>query len=520
LDTMSEHLYGKVRNYEAFAETLKQIAPLPVEFAPLVNRDGECKFGEKIIIREDMSEIQTISALIHEIIHSKLHGADDENAVQKDRFTKEVESESIAYSVCNYFGMETGANSFGYILEWSSDNELPELKSSLNLIRKTASEMIAGIEEKFGEIVKERGITFSNTEEKPELPPAPEQSVVLPKKNDKTTAEHSLYEKFAGMFPKLISGEYSYMRLESKGFEPLSLEWISGGTISVMHTYEQNGDLCSDPMMTFRIDRTEKTMAADSFEQSIPPVYQYFDENGVGKSMGASGEPHTITTLQSRLNSFALQWFDNIYQQGYAPVRANIVLGEDNEVRITFDKDGSPVMPEKAEEKHSAVILPDTAVNISERDKYGYTNAGILPLLRGKAEEMFESDHTIYMLYKDGAEAMVFDKNEILSHDGIFGIETAEWTASAEYAAIIKAEYEAETSKEAVIFDEKPQEIPDKSSEKPTGKKHSPFENSGFIGGVAQKENRKFSLLDELEKNKAIVAQGKTSQKNQLERSE
>ncbi len=159
--------------------------------------------------------------------------------------------------------------------------------------------------------------------------------------------EHEIYEKFAGLFPQFASGEYSYMRLESEGFEPLSLEWIFGGRISLMHTYELNGDLCYDPMMTFRFDNAGKTMSAASFEQSVPPVYQYFDEDGTGKSIGASGELHTLMTLQSRLNNFALKWLDNIEKQEYTPVKAHLVFGEDNEITVTFDKDGKRILPEK-----------------------------------------------------------------------------------------------------------------------------------------------------------------------------
>ena len=171
---------------------------------------------------------------------------------------------------------------------------------------------------------------------------------------EKGTLENKLFERFAEMFPDFASGKYSYMRLESDGFEPLSLEWVFGDRISVMHTYTQNGDLCYDPMMEFHFDNIGRTMSPCMFEHSIPPLYQYFDDDGVGKSVDGNGKSKAAPKLKAELNDFAEQWFDNIENQGYLPVKANLVLGEDNEIRVTFDKDGNPIMPEpeKAEKQY------------------------------------------------------------------------------------------------------------------------------------------------------------------------
>lgn len=102
-----------------------------------------------------MSEIQTIKTAIHEIAHAKLHAVTPGEKVapedKKDRRTKEVEAESVAYTVCQRYGIETSDYSFGYIAGWSSDKETKELKGSLETIRKTAAEMITGIDEKLKE---------------------------------------------------------------------------------------------------------------------------------------------------------------------------------------------------------------------------------------------------------------------------------------------------------------------------------------------------------------------------------
>ena len=108
-----------------------------------------------------MSEVQTVCAAVHEIAHSKLHDyAKQPNSQPKDSSTEEIEAESIAYTVCAYFGIETSANSFGYVATWSKDKDLKAFKDSLDTIRKTSSELISGVEQQFKEICKERGISL------------------------------------------------------------------------------------------------------------------------------------------------------------------------------------------------------------------------------------------------------------------------------------------------------------------------------------------------------------------------
>ena len=116
--------------------------------------------------------MQTVSAAVHEIAHSKLHNyakaqeeaaraGDKEPPKKKDRNTEEVEAESISYAVCQYYGIQTGENSFGYIANWSQGKELPELRASLETINKAAGELIADIDRHYKVICKERGIDLT-----------------------------------------------------------------------------------------------------------------------------------------------------------------------------------------------------------------------------------------------------------------------------------------------------------------------------------------------------------------------
>ena len=161
-DIIVDELKGTVENYEAFFDALKQESPVPISFEDI---PGGAKgffspVESRIAIQEGMSEIQTVKTAIHEIAHAKLHAfKPDEKAApedKKDRHTKEVEAESVAYTVCQRYGIETSDYSFGYIAGWSSGKETKELKSSLDTIRKTAAEMIEGIDAKLKVLLAEK----------------------------------------------------------------------------------------------------------------------------------------------------------------------------------------------------------------------------------------------------------------------------------------------------------------------------------------------------------------------------
>ena len=155
LPQLAADLSGNVQQYEVFMEALRRASPVPMEIKP-VARDTDGFFSIKaqsITIRAGMSEVQTVCAAVHEIAHAKLHDyehmtelADDGETIlvpgEKSRNTEEVEAESISYAVCQYYGIETGENSFGYIATWSKGKELKELRASLETINKTASELI------------------------------------------------------------------------------------------------------------------------------------------------------------------------------------------------------------------------------------------------------------------------------------------------------------------------------------------------------------------------------------------
>ena len=149
----AQELLSTVEGYEDFVQALMNVAPVPIGFEDIPGDSKGYFHTEKkrIAVQENMSESQTLKTMVHEVAHSMLHNKEinrddliEEPA--KDRNTKEVEAESVAYTVCQHFGIDTSDYSFGYIAGWSSGKDMKELKSSLDTIRKTASELITGIE--------------------------------------------------------------------------------------------------------------------------------------------------------------------------------------------------------------------------------------------------------------------------------------------------------------------------------------------------------------------------------------
>ena len=231
------NLTGSVENYEAFMEALRRSSPVPVEFKPL-SADMDGYFSPKsqsITLREGMSEVQTVSAAVHEIAHAKLHNyalQQPEERRHKSRNTEEVEAESISFMVCAYFGIETGANSFGYVATWSKNAELPEFRASLDTIGKTANGIITDVEKHFAEVCKERGIELpKDTEyELVTIPPSRADALAfaadyaaflrrglnVPDSADRPTAE--------AVADRLLAGEDAELRKELEDFVKLADE--------------------------------------------------------------------------------------------------------------------------------------------------------------------------------------------------------------------------------------------------------------------------------------------------------
>ena len=199
-DIAVDELTGDVDRYKDFFAALEKTSPVPIAFENIEGGShGYYHLEDKrIAINEGMSELQTLKTAIHEIAHAKLHDIDlnapkDEQQPHVDRRTREVEAESVAYTVCQHYGLDTSDYSFGYVAGWSSGRELSELKSSLETIRSAAAEIINSIDENLAELQKTQDKEQTAGQEQPtreEKAAAPEQpQPEAPTKADTTGKE-------------------------------------------------------------------------------------------------------------------------------------------------------------------------------------------------------------------------------------------------------------------------------------------------------------------------------------------
>ncbi|MFP3156522.1 YodL domain-containing protein [Lachnospiraceae bacterium ZAX-1] len=362
LPTLASNLTGNVEQFEVFMEAVKRTAPVPIEIKTMSeDTDGYYHIEDKrIAIREGMSEVQTISAAIHEVAHSLLHNREMEKELQaqqgentkpikpKDRNTEEVEAESISFAVCSYYGIQTAENSLGYIATWSKGKELAELRASLETINKTSSELISGIDTHFAEIIKERGMDIATETPALEQAPAPDKGQI------------------------------------TEGSSNIEVEGHIG-TWYVIDTAEIN---------------------------STPYFLLEHEEHG---------DEATCVIVDSHANLV----LDDVWN-GFDDLREHF-----DSIEPVVDTEKAP-MPEPSAPEHSHP-MPDPDVSIADRNAYGYLSDELLPLSKERAAELFEQDLTVYLLYEDNTEAMVFDREDIDNHSGLFGIEQADWLALQEY---------------------------------------------------------------------------------------
>ena len=375
LPQLAADLSGNVQQYEVFMEALRRASPVPMEIKP-VARDTDGFFSIKaqsITIRAGMSEVQTVCAAVHEIAHAKLHDyehmtelADDGETIlvpgEKSRNTEEVEAESISYAVCQYYGIETGENSFGYIATWSKGKELKELRASLETINKTASELITDIDRHFAEICKERGIDREN------LAAAEQPSVEAPEAEKLSMVDNDKY----------IHVQRSDTGIDYTIYDAGSAKVLDGGVL----------------------DGTEQQLPTAALE-----ICKLHNIGGAAPIRLAS-----------------LELLKDLQEANELPLGA----GEQITGAVAVPTDAADNMLPELEQ---AVPMPDPTLTVDDMRSYGYLDSDMLPLSKDRAVELLEHDITVYMLYPDNAEEMVFEAEDIIKHDGMFGVTRPDWDA-------------------------------------------------------------------------------------------
>jgi len=433
LPELASSLSGTVPNYEAFLEALRRSAPVPIEFEPMAeNMDGYFSTEQqRIAIREGMSEVQTVSAAVHETAHSKLHDPKkyeaeptwkivmvseggtkhdfrldfateaeaeqaaaeegwrfvDENQFEwrleveedltavkqaaKNRNTEEVEAESISYAVCQYFGIQTGENSFGYIASWSKDKELKELRASLETINKTSCELINDIERNYKEICKERGIDLTAATEPEQTP----RLVVEEKAPVEEVSQLSAEYREA----LLVLDDTSYLHVQ-----PCDTGWDY--TLYDVATMKQmDGGQLDGP------DMGRSTA-----------VSHICEDLGMGGKSIKYAPLSMIETLQ-----------EAAHQQTAEAV--------------------STQLPDAQEQALDEYPMPDPVLIQDDLEKCGYLDGDLLPLSKERAYELMERDLTVYIVQEGENPEMAFDTADLDAHDGIFAVSREEWEQSPDF---------------------------------------------------------------------------------------
>ncbi|WP_276892465.1 YodL domain-containing protein [Eisenbergiella massiliensis] len=444
LPELASSLSGTVPHYEAFLEALRRSTPVPIEFETMAeNMDGYFSSEQqRIAIREGMSEVQTVSAAVHETAHSKLHDPKkyeaeptwkivmvseggikqdfrldfateaeaeqaaaeedwryvDENQFEwrleveedltavkqaaKNRNTEEVEAESISYAVCQYFGIQTGENSFGYIASWSKGKKLKELRASLETINKTSCELINDIERHYKEICKERGIDLTAKQE-PKQVDIPQEALFL---LDDATYLH--------IQPCDTGWDYTL-------YDKETMEELDGGQLDA-------------PELSRSASVQQICTGLDMDSPSIREV--------------------PLSMVETLQDAACQQMQEQVSQQAEDSVNTPTQL------------------PDAQKQSLDEYPMPDSEVSVSDMQEYGYLYDGMLPVTRERALELDAAGLTVYVLHEDNTESMVFDPQEIMDHGGLFGVDREEWEKSPQFHEKVMERQEHQQEREQAFL--------------------------------------------------------------------
>ena len=400
-------LLSTVEGYEDFVQALMNISPVPIAFEDIPgDSKGYFSTAEKrIAVQENMSESQTLKTMVHEVAHSMLHDKEVNQSMDipvKDRNTKEVEAESVAFTVCQHFGIDTSDYSFGYIAGWSSGRNMKELKSSLDTIRKTASELITGIEGAMQELQLNREMEQEHGKE----------SILLVHNED--FSEYNLVS-VRGMDSAELISALSTMNEEDKSNISSYLESKGAWTTELADEQTEEAEEYHIDVR-YNMDTDE---LIDVKERMEHPIDTNLSVMGQAEQL--------INQLEAEKNIFTSEERNLIVNYAYK-------LDDMNKTRELAEKLAyreqyvqQDVALTIIDAKAEIDALPDPMIGLSEMREYGYQWNEMLPLTQEKALELFEHDLHVYLLHTDGAESLAESRERIEEHEGIFGVEKETW---------------------------------------------------------------------------------------------
>ena len=457
LPELASSLSGSVQNYEIFMEALRRSAPVPLSVEPMAtNMDGYFSPDrQSIAIREGMSEVQTVSAAVHEIAHSKLHDPKkyeaeptwkivmvsgggvkhdyrldfateaeaeqaaaeddwryvDENQFEwrleveedltavkqavKNRNTEEVEAESISYAVCQYYGIQTGENSFGYIATWSQDKTLPELRTSLETINKAAGELIADIDRHYKVICKERGIDLTAQPEQAEPRQPAEETPDAPTPSAETQEALLLVDDATYLHVQSCNTGWDYTL-----YDAATRKQLDGG----------------------QLDAPELPLSTAALK-----ICEMYD-------LGGQNIQYAPLNMIETLQEAAVQQMQTAAQ-------------------ATTPE--TTMLPDAPEQHLDEYPMPDPSLTQDDLEKCGYLDGDLLPLSKERAYELMAQDLTVYMVQQGENPAMAFDTDDLDAHNGIFAVTREEWEESPAFEAKVKERMDHQQEREQAFLGHK-----------------------------------------------------------------
>ena len=327
----------------------------------------------------------------------------------KDRHTEEVQAESISYAVCQYYGIQTGENSFGYIASWSQGKELKELRASLEVINKTAGELISDIDRHYKEICKERGIDLTaqleqavpQQEVAPEL--APEVAVQQPTEETPDAPAPSTEAQEA----LLLVDDATYLHVQSCDtgwdytlYDAANMKQLDGGQL----------DAPELPLSTAALKICEM------------------------HGMGGQSIRYAPLSMIETLQEAAVQQMQAAAQTAVPEVTQ---------------------LPDVLEQTLDEYPMPDPTLTQDDLEKCGYLDSDLLPLSKERAYELMAQDLTVYMVQQGENPAMAFDTADLDAHDGIFAVTREEWEDSPSFDAQVKERMDHQQEREQAFLNHK-----------------------------------------------------------------
>lgn len=474
LPTLANDLMGNVKQYEIFIEALRRSSPVPLAFEAMEpNTDGYfSEKGQRIALRSGMSEVQTVAAAVHEITHATLHNYEqarltaakgDETAEPpkpKDRRTEEVEAESVSYAVCQYYGIQTEENSFGYIASWSKDKELPELRASLETINKTASGLISDIDQNFREVLKEydsvleqfAGDIYQYTASVME-PPFPLNSMEeeVPATVEDLKSGYGKDTRDAIQSAAKIKGAASPDELLRRLYEiekiypPRETEAMYLLDNDAYLYLKENEDGYGYTIYDKENLRETASGFADEGVSSIPTAYEQ-----------ALALEHLAPATSEKVPLDILNEIAAVREQDVQEyIRKNNLGNHEPDAPEAQTVPDQPkvtnMQPDAPEQALDEYPMPDSELTVADLEACGYLDGDLLPLSKDRALELFEQDLTVYMI-EDGGASMAFDPDEIQAHSGLFAVSREEWEESREFSAAIEDRMKHQEQRESAFL--------------------------------------------------------------------